>query len=228
MALSLSASAAVSLRRLSRFLCLPTAAPAEDPRTRGDALPEGVVIQVVDGQFHWSKPAAAGAAATEAKATNVATMGSKPTETADGSAVDDDDASQDAEHVMRGGLTDVNLDVKAGELVVVVGRLGSGKSSLLSALTGEMPGTDGTVGVRGRVGVVPQRPFILHASVRDNIVMDRPWDKAHYAAVTAACCLEPDFDMLPDGDNTIIGAYRGAQHRRTALLTPTHVQVSAA
>ena len=110
-----------------------------------------------------------------------------------------------------------------GKLVIVVGSVGSGKSSLLAALLGVMPavpaaqqsngddgtaaarndtdaaGCNGSVIVRGSIGYTQQDPFIQNATVRDNILMGSPLDDARYGDVLDACALRPDLDMLPAG-----------------------------
>ena len=67
-------------------------------------------------------------------------------------------------------LKDINFQVKRGELIVIVGEIGSGKSSLLAALVGEMRRTEGVVKIGGTVGFCPQTAWIQNATVRNNIL----------------------------------------------------------
>lgn len=75
--------------------------------------------------------------------------------------------------------------------------MGSGKSSLLSALLGEMPKMAGRVRVEGRVAYVPQQAWIANATVKENIVFGRPHDETAYHKVVRAAELLPDFAIFP-------------------------------
>ena len=88
-----------------------------------------------------------------------------------------------------------------GALVIVVGSVGSGKSSLLAALLGEMVvAVGGTVMVRGTVAYTQQDPWIQNATVRDNILMGAPLEESRYRHVLEACALRPDLEMLAAGE----------------------------
>ncbi|CAG8547028.1 11089_t:CDS:10 [Funneliformis mosseae] len=102
-------------------------------------------------------------------------------------------------------LRNVNLSIPRGKLVAVVGSVGSGKSSLLSALVGEMKKVHGEVEFGGNVGYCPQTAWIQNATLRDNILFGLPFNDERYHKVIKDCCLEPDLAMLPDGDLTEIG-----------------------
>lgn len=99
----------------------------------------------------------------------------------------------------------MNLTVGRSELIGVIGSVGSGKSSLLAALAGDMRKTAGSVLFGASRAFCPQYAWIQNASVRDNIVFGRGFDRELYDHVTQACALRADFDMLPDGDKTEIG-----------------------
>ncbi|KAI8871626.1 P-loop containing nucleoside triphosphate hydrolase protein, partial [Ramicandelaber brevisporus] len=98
-----------------------------------------------------------------------------------------------------------------GSLVAVVGPVGSGKSALLAALMGDMvplldePGQVYPVVYGGSVGLAAQTPWIMHASVRENITFGQSFDEERYNAVVRASQLLPDFASFPHGDETIIG-----------------------
>lgn len=93
----------------------------------------------------------------------------------------------------------ISLTIKHKTLTAVVGRVGQGKSSLLSAIIGEMYKMQGTIRVRGEVAYVPQQAWILNATLRDNILFGKPFDQERYRQVLAVCGLEPDLAMLPAG-----------------------------
>ncbi|KAI9002587.1 hypothetical protein DFJ74DRAFT_696267 [Hyaloraphidium curvatum] len=118
-------------------------------------------------------------------------------------------------------LRDVNLVVPKNALVCVVGPVGSGKSSLLSAIVGEMKRVDGLVQVKGDVAYCPQTPFVLNSSVRDNILMGTDWNAPRYYNTIRACAMERDLEILPDGDHTEVGergiTLSGGQKQRVSI-----------
>ncbi|KAF9942225.1 hypothetical protein BGZ67_002558 [Mortierella alpina] len=120
----------------------------------------------------------------------------------------------------------ISLTVRPKILTAVVGRVGQGKSSLLSAIIGEMYKLQGTIRVRGEVAYVPQQAWILNATLRDNIVFGKPFDQERYRHVLAVCGLEPDLAMLPAGDQTEIGErginLSGGQKQRVSLARATY------
>ncbi|KAJ3588064.1 hypothetical protein NHX12_011658, partial [Muraenolepis orangiensis] len=102
-------------------------------------------------------------------------------------------------------LKRLNVHVPEGSLVAVVGHVGSGKSSLLSALLGEIPKIEGTVAVKGSVAYVPQQAWIQNSTLKDNIMFGQEREESWYHQVVEACALLPDLHILPAGDNTEIG-----------------------
>jgi ABC-type multidrug transport system fused ATPase/permease subunit len=113
------------------------------------------------------------------------------------------------------------FSVDKGEVAAIVGRVGSGKSSVLQALLSKMALVKGTVKAGGTAAYVPQTPWVQNLSLRDNILFGLPYDEAHYAAVVHACALELDFSILPSGDATMAGErginLSGGQRQRVAL-----------
>ncbi|WAQ99709.1 MRP1-like protein [Mya arenaria] len=118
-------------------------------------------------------------------------------------------------------LKDINLDIEAGGLIAVVGQVGSGKSSLISALLGEMEKINGDVNVNGSVAYVPQQAWIQNASARDNILFCSPSDRTKYKKVVDGCALTSDFEIFKAGDLTEIGEkginLSGGQKQRISL-----------
>lgn len=118
-------------------------------------------------------------------------------------------------------LRDITWHGSQGQLVAIVGAIGSGKSSMLSALLGEMYRISGHVWLRGRVAYVPQQPWLLNASVRDNILFGKPLDQSFYNRVITSCALVPDLLQLPAGDATEVGergvTLSGGQRQRISL-----------
>ncbi|KAE9032227.1 Multidrug resistance-associated protein 1 [Phytophthora rubi] len=118
-------------------------------------------------------------------------------------------------------LNEVNLTVKRGDLVIVHGSVGSGKSSLCSAILGEMDKLAGDVFVRGRVAYYSQDTWIQNMTIRENILFGLPYNKEKYSRVIAACGLLPDLKQFPGGDETEIGQkgvnLSGGQKARVCL-----------
>ncbi|VDK68798.1 unnamed protein product, partial [Cylicostephanus goldi] len=116
---------------------------------------------------------------------------------------------------------DVNFTAAKGTFIAVVGKVGSGKSSLLSALLGEMGKLRGRIGMHGKVAYVPQLPWIQNMTVRDNILFGKPYDKRRYNQVLSACALKQDLKILTNGDMTEIGEkginLSGGQKARISL-----------
>uniref|UniRef100_H3HD40 Uncharacterized protein n=1 Tax=Phytophthora ramorum TaxID=164328 RepID=H3HD40_PHYRM len=118
-------------------------------------------------------------------------------------------------------LTNVNLEVKTGDFLVIQGTVGCGKSSLCSALLGEMEKRKGTVFVGGSVAYCSQQPWIQNMTVRDNILFGRPFERKRYDKIMDACALSSDLQSLPASDLTEIGErginLSGGQQARIAL-----------
>ena len=102
-------------------------------------------------------------------------------------------------------LNGLDFSVGRNELVAVIGGVGSGKSSLLAALAGDMRRTSGSVTMGATRAFCPQYAWIQNTTVKENIMFGKDYDKNWYEAVVDACALRPDLDMLPYGDLTEIG-----------------------
>ncbi|KAK0171316.1 hypothetical protein PV328_009061 [Microctonus aethiopoides] len=118
-------------------------------------------------------------------------------------------------------LKNINLQVEHGQLVAIVGTVGSGKSSLVSAFLGEMDRISGRVNTKGSIAYVSQQAWIQNATLQDNILFGKALDKTLYARVLDACALSHDIKTLPAGDQTEIGEkginLSGGQKQRVAL-----------
>ncbi|KAJ1647430.1 hypothetical protein LPJ64_001206 [Coemansia asiatica] len=118
-------------------------------------------------------------------------------------------------------VSNVNIRCKRTELVAVVGTVGSGKSSLVSAILGEMVKCSGNVSISGSIAYVPQQPWIVNATLRDNILLGKLFDPDLYFRVIEACALSPDLESLPARDLTEIGEkginLSGGQKARVSL-----------
>ncbi|XP_023932206.1 multidrug resistance-associated protein 5 [Lingula anatina] len=118
-------------------------------------------------------------------------------------------------------LFNIHLVLEKGKLMGVCGSVGSGKSSLLSAVLAQMKLVSGEVAVNGSIAYAVQQAWILNATVRENILFGEEFDKERYDAAIFACNLAEDLEQLADGDNTEIGErginLSGGQKQRVSL-----------
>ncbi|KAF8753349.1 Multidrug resistance-associated ABC transporter [Rhizoctonia solani] len=116
---------------------------------------------------------------------------------------DSSDEEEDGSEPFR--LVDVNLQIPRGAFVGIVGRIGSGKSSLLQAITGEMRRVVGNVVLGGTTAYAPQQAWIQNMTLRQNVTFGRPDIPNQFNQVVDACALMPDIEMLHDRERTEIG-----------------------
>jgi ABC-type multidrug transport system fused ATPase/permease subunit len=102
-------------------------------------------------------------------------------------------------------LHDINLDIKPGSLVMIVGKVGSGKTSFLNALLNEMILEAGEISVNGEIAYVSQQAWIRNSTVKENILFESPFDAKRYMTVLHSTQLNLDLQALPNGDQTEIG-----------------------
>ena len=102
-------------------------------------------------------------------------------------------------------LKEVNLHIHPGELIVVKGSVGAGKSSLLLAILGELTVESGDIERSGRVAYVEQEPWILSATIKDNITMGKSFEKDKFDEVIRVCALEDDMKIFPKREETMLG-----------------------
>ena len=120
-------------------------------------------------------------------------------------------------------LKDINMKVKNGDLVAIVGQVGAGKSSLLSAMIGDLEKhtINAEVNILGKVSYVPQQAWMQNASLQYNVTFGRNYNEKLYDKVINACALKQDFDVLPNGDQTEIGEkginLSGGQKQRVSM-----------
>lgn len=168
------------LERISQLLLAP------ELEMKPELEPESKFgVQVVDGEFLWETLAPKEEKDTSKKSTEpVPVTASKPE---------------------KSHLKKINLKAKKGQLVAIVGSVGSGKSSLLNALISEMKHINGRVVFNGSVGYCPQSAWIQNTTVEKNITFGQVFDQKKYDRVIKVCALEKDLEILQDGDQTEIG-----------------------
>nr|CAD7196531.1 unnamed protein product [Timema douglasi] len=118
-------------------------------------------------------------------------------------------------------ISDIDFQARKGHLVGVCGQVGSGKTSLLLAALGQMRLVTGQVTRDGTCAYVSQEPWVLNATLRDNILFGENFDAKRYYDTLYCCSLTEDINMLPGGDQTEIGDkginLSGGQKQRVAL-----------
>ncbi|CAL2028389.1 unnamed protein product [Caenorhabditis brenneri] len=118
-------------------------------------------------------------------------------------------------------LHDIQLTIPRGQLIAVIGKIGSGKSSLLQAILGEVKTLSGSVEINGSISYVPQQAWIQNMALKDNILFGKPYNQKKYLEILKNCALVEDLKSLPDGDQTMIGAkgtnLSGGQKQRVSL-----------
>ncbi|GMN63550.1 hypothetical protein TIFTF001_032620 [Ficus carica] len=102
-------------------------------------------------------------------------------------------------------LKDISFKASRGMRVAVCGIVGSGKSSLLSSILGEIPKISGTIKLCGTKAYVSQSPWIQSGKIEENILFGREMDRERYESVLEACSLKKDLEILSFGDQTVIG-----------------------
>ncbi|KAK3836760.1 MAG: hypothetical protein J3R72DRAFT_200095 [Linnemannia gamsii] len=184
--------------------------------------PTPVAIEIDNGTFAWEQdvtPAAASPVAGLDKATLSDAEGERQPLLSGSKSLSS--SSSASATPGRPTLANITLQIPDAHLTAVVGRIGQGKSSLLSALMGEMYKKQGTVKIYGDLAYVPQQPWILNATVQDNITFGKRFDQKLYDRIVFASGLRPDLDMLPAGDQTEIGErginLSGGQKQRVSL-----------
>nr|DBA26326.1 TPA: hypothetical protein GDO54_010602 [Pyxicephalus adspersus] len=122
---------------------------------------------------------------------------------------------------LQRALYNIDLEIEKGKLVGVCGSVGSGKTSLISTILGQMTLLEGSVSVNGSVAYVAQQAWILNATLRDNILFGEEYEEERYNTVLSVCCLRPDLAILPNSDLTEIGErganISGGQRQRISL-----------
>lgn len=125
-------------------------------------------------------------------------------------------------------LSDINFKASKGDLSCIVGKVGSGKSALLQAILGDLHKSEGIVTVKGHVAYVAQTPWIINATVKENILFGSKYDPEFYQRTIDACALLDDLTILPDGDQTMVGekgiSLSGGQKARLSLARAVYAR----
>lgn len=131
-------------------------------------------------------------------------------------------------HENKTVLNDINFSATKGELSCIVGRVGAGKSSFLQSILGDLFKVKGEIRVHGTVAYASQSPWIMNATVKENILFGYRYDSNFYEKTVKACALLDDFAQLPDGDETVVGergiSLSGGQKARVALARAVYAR----
>ncbi|KAI8599078.1 P-loop containing nucleoside triphosphate hydrolase protein [Dissophora ornata] len=219
-AYTVTVDAYVALKRIQTFLLSEETDPIPPPD-----LSHEYALSFNDASFIWDQLPPSGSTDTLIPSNSNINTGGGP-----GSVKSDETATVMSEQENSNNknadlgptyLKKLNLKVPRGALIAVVGPVGSGKSSLLQAIVGNMTHTEGQV-IRGtNISYSSQTAWIQNATIQDNILFDTPFDPERYSRVIKACSLEADLKLFPFGDKTEIGErgvnLSGGQKARLSL-----------
>lgn len=125
-------------------------------------------------------------------------------------------------------LSQISFESRKGNLDCIVGKVGSGKSSLIQAFLGDLYKLDGDVRLYGKVAYVSQVPWIVNGTVKENILFGHKYDAEFYQHVLKACALTVDLSILPKGDRTEVGekgiSLSGGQKARLSLARAVYAR----
>ena len=120
-------------------------------------------------------------------------------------------------HILR----DISFEAAQSSLVVLSGPVGSGKSSVLSAINQEVAISEGNIFCAGTIAYVSQTPWVFPGTIRENILFGEDYDEKRFKTVIEVCALQRDMHIFPDGDQTIVGErgviLSGGQQARMSL-----------
>ncbi|XP_060850142.1 probable multidrug resistance-associated protein lethal(2)03659 isoform X2 [Rhopalosiphum padi] len=128
----------------------------------------------------------------------------------------------------KNSLNNINLSIRPGRLVAIIGPVGAGKTSLIQAILRELPLCEGSISVCGTVSYASQEPWLFNGSIQQNILFGSPMDYCRYEEVIEVCALKTDFKQLPYGDRSLVGergvSLSGGQRARVNLARAVYKQ----
>ncbi|KAF9150625.1 hypothetical protein BG015_007537 [Linnemannia schmuckeri] len=223
----------VSVKRIQKFLLTEDTLPLPPVDKSHDSA-----LSIKDADFYWDQLPSTTVAATLLAEEKQGTTTEVPESTAPNSSrnsITEDSEFDERQPLLSASnntaqgsvpkikpfLRDISLRVPRGSLVAIVGPVGSGKSSLLQAIVGNMRKSQGEV-IRGAtISYASQTPWIQNATIMDNILFDTPMEEERYWRVIKACSLEQDLTQFTAGDKTEIGErgvnMSGGQKARLSL-----------
>lgn len=125
-------------------------------------------------------------------------------------------------------LSNISLTIDPGQLIVVIGTVGAGKTCLLHSILNEIETTAGSIKMNGRTSYAPQESWCFTGTIRDNILLGSAFDTERYNDVIKCCGLERDMTLFPNGDETFVGekgySLSGGQKARVTLARAVYHQ----
>ncbi|KAK5646961.1 hypothetical protein RI129_005425 [Pyrocoelia pectoralis] len=118
-------------------------------------------------------------------------------------------------------LKNINVKIKSGSIVAIIGAVGSGKSSILQLILRELPLAEGDLEICGDISYAPQEPWVFNGTVRQNILFNKPYSKGRYESIISKCSLKRDLELFTSADLTVVGEQgvilSGGQRARISL-----------
>ncbi|KAJ7086114.1 ABC transporter [Mycena belliarum] len=197
----------------------------QDTQIRDDSL--DVAVEVHDATFTWDGPPPEVEDGKKRKGKKATAL--ERAAQAAALAVEQEKVSEEKAFQMK----NLTFSIPRGQLVAIVGAVGSGKTSLLQGMIGEMRRTSGYTKFGGSVGYCPQNAWIQNATIRENICFGLPFEEEKYWKAVNDSCLQPDLEMLPNGDLTEVGekgiSLSGGQRQRLnicrSIYSDTDIQI---
>mmetsp|Transcript_47257 Transcript_47257/g.55175 ORF Transcript_47257/g.55175 Transcript_47257/m.55175 type:complete len:842 (+) Transcript_47257:159-2684(+) len=224
----------ISIRRISTYLMLPELQPYVIDGPHPDDVTSSNIgsITMKNASFTWGKAPPAPIPPQRRKRRS-----GKKSDDSTSTGIKTEDAleaesnhSASSDHPAKTILKELTISIKPGDLVAIVGTVGSGKSSFLSAILGEMESVDdskiyrptsSTINSKEFCGYSAQTPWVVNDTLKGNILFGREFDEERYEAIKEACALTDDIKVLPGGDMTEIGErginLSGGQKARVSL-----------
>ncbi|KAJ3309498.1 Multidrug resistance-associated protein 1 [Boothiomyces sp. JEL0838] len=205
--------ASVSYKRVVEFLAAEEADELETLHTSSLDPNGDVLLEIKDGSFKWEKTL------KEDEEKQKEADGGKKNKKKKKQEKEIDVELEPVSDAFK--IENVTITVKKGSKVGIVGPVGSGKSSLLSAIIGEMPKVSGELNLGGKLAYCSQQPWILTDTVEGNIVFNNEFNQDRFDKVLEATGLDKDMKQFPAGVKTEIGEkgvnLSGGQKARVAM-----------
>ncbi|XP_055536617.1 probable multidrug resistance-associated protein lethal(2)03659 isoform X2 [Wyeomyia smithii] len=218
----------ISIRRIQEFLLLPEKKIQETPLERATVNGHSTVVTGEESEIKLMENVKMANGDSAIKPVPTEKVASKRFVNKKGSArrgifMRDGTASwsKAGNGKLTNGIRDFNLSVEKSKLCAIVGPVGSGKSTLLQVFLGELELDEGRLEISGDISYASQEPWLFEGSVKNNIVFIENFNEKRYREVVKVCALERDFQLLPQGDETIVGergiSLSGGQRARISL-----------
>lgn len=214
MALATGADAMIGIGRVREYLQTPDLEDEEGvpDNYNNENLPSDVAVRVDDASFEWEQfndeEDEDDSDSSELSGSSNKSLSKVPTST---SATDEeklqsnnDNDNDNNNNNSFQGFHNINFEIKKNEFVIITGPIGSGKSSLLTALAGFMNQTGGQLAINGSLLLCGQ-PWVQNATFKENVLFGSPYDEARYNKVIEVCALTDDIKLLPGGHDSEIG-----------------------